>query len=109
MGHQNQQRLTPKIREAAAKAVKRHRRQQRRWKATEQTALKEVTDKATAEAESLKFEMETKWQGYQGLFQYIENNPELVAWLDREFRATLVSDSVATEQSGGDSDGGMFE
>lgn len=65
---------------------------------------KEHTERLTKEAEkTVKFEVETTWQGYPALFNYIEKNADLVQWLDKEFRSTLLSDSVVTEL--GESDG----
>jgi RecA/RadA recombinase len=56
---------------------------------------KELNEKLVKEAEkNVKFEVETTWQGYPALFSYIEKNPDLVDWLDKEFRSTLLSDSV---------------
>lgn len=65
--------------------------------------IKELNEIFQKEAKNQKFEVEVKWQGYENLFNYIENNPELVEWMDKEFRATLVSDSVAIDVGEADS------
>lgn len=73
------------------------------------TQYKELNEKLTKEAgKTVKFEIQTAWQGYVALFNYIEKNSDLVDWLDKEFRATLLSDSVATEEPDA-VDGGTFE
>lgn len=58
--------------------------------------VKELTENLTKEAEkTITFEIETTWQGYDKFFSYIENNADLVDWMDKEFRNTLISDTVA--------------
>lgn len=64
---------------------------------------KELADKA----KSVKFEVELTWQGYPKLFEYIEANPDLVDWLDKEFRATLINGDGAASVS--ESDEESFE
>ena len=59
--------------------------------------IKELTQTFTEAAKSIKFEIETAWQGYNNLFSYIEKNQDVVAWMDKEFRTHLLSDSVAIE------------
>lgn len=74
-------------------------------KALTKAALKDATAKATEEADKLPaFNVETKWNGYEAFFSYIENTPLLVDWFDKEFRATLLSDSVVADVSHGDID-----
>ncbi len=67
---------------------------------TEVNKLREKFEK-DAEIEVL-WAVETKWQGYDTLFKYIENNQNVVDWIDKHFRETLVSDSVAMEVGEGE-------
>lgn len=77
-------------------------------KALSKAASKELNEQVTAEAEkTINFSVETDWQGYENLFSYIERNQDLVEWLDKEFRATLLSDSVVANVS--ETDEATFE
>lgn len=59
--------------------------------------LKKKKEDLEKEAEALKFDVETKWQGYENLFSYIESTPILVQWLDDYYRKNAISDSVVIE------------
>lgn len=40
--------------------------------------------------ESISFEMETKWQGYDNFFSYLEENQMITEWIDSQLRETLL-------------------
>lgn len=90
------------VEEAVAKALK---ESSEAGTQLSKAAIRELTESSSKAAESIKFEIQESWQGYEKLFSYIEKTPDLVDWLDKEFRTHLLSDSVVVEV--GESD--LFE
>lgn len=61
-------------------------------------AIKELRKSLEEESQKLpNFEVEVKWRGYEAAFKYFSSQPDVIAWMDRKFRETLVSDSVSFE------------
>ncbi len=65
--------------------------------------IKDLTEALTKEAEkTIKFEVELAWQGFQQYFSYLESNPEVIDWMDREIRATFLKeggDTIVSEKT----------
>ena len=57
---------------------------------------KELTIQFKAEAEEKipLFEVEPKWHGYDNFFAYLENNPDVCSWMDKELRTVLLGQAI---------------
>jgi len=70
-------------------------------KGTSKAEIKKLKEQFEKEAEAVTYTVEKKWQGYENLFAYLEQTPDVVDWFDKHFRANLLASSVAFDSDEG--------